>query len=235
MLQVTKQMRIAIIGIGRIRIFHQSTKFSSKDFSKKKRANRSAKLKQCQLDARIEQQWLSPAIGINWDQINGDVLEEIVKRINLYENFVTCSCVCTPWRSAATKENFNNRFRSNQMPWLMLSPEEGNIDHLRSFYSLSRGKSNQIVLKEASDHKCFSSKGWLLTINKKLNISLLDPFSRFHIELPHMNTFGDWVDDNEPLRKCAMFINKCFFIWDSIEIGLCFNGYSRRIRKISLF
>ncbi|TXG50352.1 hypothetical protein EZV62_022876 [Acer yangbiense] len=102
----------------------------------------------------------------NWAQINSDVLEGIVKQINLYEDFVAFSCVSTWWRSiaAATKENFECKFQSNQMPWLMLLPEEGSTDHLCSFYSLSRAPSlleinDSVVVKWLLDGSHKDSEG----------------------------------------------------------------------------
>ncbi|TXG67977.1 hypothetical protein EZV62_009252 [Acer yangbiense] len=62
--------------------------------------------------------------------------------------------------------------------------------------------------------KCFSSNGWLLTINRYLSMALLHPFSGRSNKLPHMNTFKDWngtlrVKINMQFRFIHKFVLSC--------------------------
>lgn len=127
----------------------------------------------------------------NWANMDGDMLEEIARRIKLSEDFVRFGCVCSSWRSAAAWKNF--RFRSNQIPWLMLPQQKGT--DIRSFYfNALRGDDEmcRLELGEISDHKCVSSRGWLVMNDRNLNMCLFEPFSHTRIQLPHMNTFVDY-------------------------------------------
>ncbi|KAH7550307.1 hypothetical protein JRO89_XS13G0169000 [Xanthoceras sorbifolium] len=141
---------------------------------------------------------------MNWSELNLDLLEEIARRIKLYDDFVAFSIVCSLCRSAAVKENF--RFMSSHIPLLML-PSKG-CSNSCGFFDLPKGMTRSILLPECDGKKCFSSKGWLITIDLDWNMSLLNPFSRVQIELSHMEMFENW-EDLETLNMQVSFISKC--------------------------
>ncbi|KAL5747443.1 hypothetical protein ACOSP7_024446 [Xanthoceras sorbifolium] len=141
---------------------------------------------------------------MNWSELNLDLLEEIARRIKLYDDFVAFSIVCSLCRSAAVKENF--RFMSSHIPLLML-PSKG-CSNSCGFFDLPKGMTRSILLPECDGKKCFSSKGWLITIDLDWNMSLLNPFSRVQIELSHMKMFENW-EDLETLNMQVSFISKC--------------------------
>ncbi|KAL5814146.1 hypothetical protein ACOSQ4_024787 [Xanthoceras sorbifolium] len=141
---------------------------------------------------------------MNWSEFNLDLLEEIARRIKLYDDFVAFSLVCSLFRSAAMKENF--KFMSSHIPLLML-PSKG-CSNSRGFFDLPEGTTRSILLPECDGKKCFSSKGWLITIDLDWNMSLLNPFSRVQVELPHMKTFENW-EDLETRDMQVSFIGKC--------------------------
>ncbi|KAJ0089451.1 hypothetical protein Patl1_14846 [Pistacia atlantica] len=62
-----------------------------------------------------------------------DLLVEIVRRIRLQEDFVSFRYVCRSWKSVAVEENF--RYKSIQLPWLLLPPQK--CSHVRDFYLIS--------------------------------------------------------------------------------------------------
>ncbi|KAL5837763.1 hypothetical protein ACOSQ3_014932 [Xanthoceras sorbifolium] len=153
----------------------------------------------------------------NWAELNHNLLVEIATRIKVYEDFVAFCRVYSSWRSveiasriklyqdycvvsrhellcssswqsAAVMENLS--FKCSKLPWLMLPQRYSN---LRDFFDLSKGTTHQIMLPEAKGNKmCFSSKGWLITLDQHWNMNLLHPFSRITIKLPHSTTFRDW-------------------------------------------
>ncbi|KAH7550289.1 hypothetical protein JRO89_XS13G0165700 [Xanthoceras sorbifolium] len=154
---------------------------------------------------------------MNWSEFNLDLLEEIARRIKLYDDFVAFSLVCSLFRSAATKENF--KFMSSHIPLLML-PSKG-CSNSRGFFDLPEGTTRSILLPECDGKKCFSSKGWLITIDLDWNMSLLNPFSRVQVELPHMKTFENW-EDLETRDMQVSFIGKCALsVNPSLEKIIC--------------
>ncbi|KAL5768220.1 hypothetical protein ACOSQ2_015003 [Xanthoceras sorbifolium] len=133
-----------------------------------------------------------------WAELNHNLLVEIAARIKAYDDFVAFCRVCSSWRS-------NLSFKCSKLPWLMLPQKYSN---LRDFFDLSKGTTHQIMLPEAKGNKmCFSSKGWLMTLDQHWNMNLLHPFSRITIKLPHSTTFRDWLR----LRtyKIPYFMHKC--------------------------
>lgn len=141
----------------------------------------------------------------DWANMNGDILEEIVRRIELYDDLVRFGCVCSAWHSVASRKN--SRFRSIQMPWLMLPQQQGT--DVRNFYHNDLGDDDmcRLELKEISDHKCVSAGGWLVMNDRDLNMCLFEPVSHTRIQLPHMNTFEDYdylVDEGFDMYRICL-------------------------------
>ncbi|KAL3499364.1 hypothetical protein ACH5RR_038457 [Cinchona calisaya] len=122
-------------------------------------------------------------MGGDWSELLQDLLVMIAKRIQLVEDFTAFRGVCTSWRAAASKQNFEKSWPT--LPMLMLAEKKDSDD--REFYSLSRGKIwRTLSLPEAKGKKCIETRGWLLTIPSSGDMKLLHPFSRVQIELPHV-------------------------------------------------
>ncbi|KAK3026415.1 hypothetical protein RJ639_041427 [Escallonia herrerae] len=82
---------------------------------------------------------------------------------------------------------------STQIPWLMLAEveQQNESERWRQFFSLSSGRIFKVILPEASEIRCVSSLGWLLTLGE-LKENLLHPLSRLQIQQPDLNTFQDY-------------------------------------------
>lgn len=142
----------------------------------------------------------------NWSDLNQELLVEILKKIRFHEDYVTFCRVCSSWRFAA-KNNFIFGYKSFQIPWLMLAPEKCSYD--RSFFSIWKDQNRKVYIPEAKGKKCFSSKGWLITVGQDWGISLLHPFSRVEIKLPHIKTFFHWYHCMTRTTVYVGFIGKC--------------------------
>ncbi|KAK4354950.1 hypothetical protein RND71_027144 [Anisodus tanguticus] len=107
-----------------------------------------------------------------------DLLVLIAKRVKVMEDFTAFGAVCTWWRAAASKENFD--VLAPQVPLLMLGVKD-------DFDYLSKQKVSPIFLPEARGEKCFPTEGWLCTIAdtiKGREMNLLHPFSNTQVQLP---------------------------------------------------
>ncbi|KAM3396645.1 hypothetical protein P3S68_000157 [Capsicum galapagoense] len=117
----------------------------------------------------------------NWAELANDMIAHIAKHVEVIEDFIVFSAVCTSWRTATPKDNFDVLWP--QLPLLMLGYAKD--CNYREFYSLSNKKVSRLYVPEAKWRTCFPSKGWLICfLQSELGISLLNPFSHKKIQLP---------------------------------------------------
>ncbi|XP_074339823.1 putative F-box protein At5g55150 [Apium graveolens] len=89
---------------------------------------------------------------------------------------------------------------------------KNSVGSSRGLYSLSLNKTYNIELPEAAGKLILStSKGWLLTLGRDLQIHLLHPLFRYQVSLPPMLTFPRQYEYNKsitPEDDSAYFISK---------------------------
>ncbi|MCD7459460.1 hypothetical protein HAX54_040932 [Datura stramonium] len=125
----------------------------------------------------------------DWSELHRDILLLIVRRINLIEDFLNFGTVCKSWKSVTTRDNFNSSLP--RAPWLMISVNDDDDDQdddnpCTKFFSLYNGMNLKKWIPEIYGKRCLESMGWLITVGiYRGEISLLHPFSRDEIELPH--------------------------------------------------
>ncbi|KAI5669408.1 hypothetical protein M9H77_19261 [Catharanthus roseus] len=141
------------------------------------------------------------------------VLTPIAKCFKKYKDFVSFNSVCTSWRAASSRENFQGLCLVQETPHLMISTEEEDFD--LKFYSLMEEKVvAKVSLPEVKGKKCIESLGWLLVISSQTNMSLMNPFTSMKIELPSQRQFPShhWVQTNEPyefIQKMVLSSRPC--------------------------
>ncbi|KAL3497857.1 hypothetical protein ACH5RR_040589 [Cinchona calisaya] len=75
-------------------------------------------------------------MGEDWSELLPDLLFMIARKIQVVKDFTAFRGVCTSWRGAASKQDFNKPW-PRQFPLLMLSEKQESDD--REFISLSKG------------------------------------------------------------------------------------------------
>ncbi|KAF3639961.1 F-box protein [Capsicum chinense] len=123
----------------------------------------------------------------NWAELPNDLIAQIANRVEVIEDFIALRAVCTSWRSAATKENFD--VFSPQVPLLILVNKD---DDYSEFYSLSKKKAWRIFLPEARGRKCFPSEGWLCTVEDSTGEMNLLPYPNSTPFRKSLFSFSRW-------------------------------------------
>ncbi|KAF8039692.1 hypothetical protein BT93_B2030 [Corymbia citriodora subsp. variegata] len=128
----------------------------------------------------------------NWADLPPELLELCSRRL-LLEDWFAFRPVCSTWRAAAFEERLD-------IPWWMLEDDESTETEWAEFYSPFSLRIHRVLLPEVKGKKkCFSSRGWILTIGKDLQIHMLNPLSRAAsryrdeiVKLPSLDKFPGW-------------------------------------------
>lgn len=142
----------------------------------------------------------------DWAELHKDLLAFIAKRLGFLEDFISFARVCKSWRSVAVKSNFNGSLKT---PWLLLAEEQG-VDTASDYRRLLSTTNGDLIarirLPEAKGKQCSESLGWLVTLSRRGDMSLLNPLSRVQISLPHITTFQNYKDIMMPdiIRKAVL-------------------------------
>ncbi|XXG65635.1 hypothetical protein AAC387_Pa05g3286 [Persea americana] len=173
-----------------------------------------------------------------------DVLGRILNLCSLSDG-VRMGCVCKSW-SLVSKWS---RRRRPELPWLMMTSDpnskyEGE-EEVRSFFSLSENRIYSIKIPEMRDWICcgsFNNGGWLLIINRNLQIRLFHPWRKVQLQLPHYSTIHPvgFIRPYPPgfqytaIRKAAMSDNAALVaIIDSQQrLAFCRTGEDKTWTRI---
>ncbi|PHU28132.1 hypothetical protein BC332_00225 [Capsicum chinense] len=151
----------------------------------------------------------------DWAELPCDLIVQIANPVKVLEDFIAFSAVCTSWRIAATKENFDAL--SPQLPLLMLEDRRyknrDKDDDYRQFYALSKKKFSRIYyLPESRERFWFLSQGWLCTVEGRTGeMNLLHPFTRTQIQLP--SQIALWaLPDYKPGSETLTFVHRAVLL-----------------------
>ncbi|XP_038717189.1 uncharacterized protein LOC120010462 [Tripterygium wilfordii] len=126
----------------------------------------------------------------DWAHLNKDLLEAIIKLLR-FDDYIRVQAVCKLWRSVVKQIPILHE-PHQQLPWLIM-PDDSS-DTCR-FYSFSTNKFHRIELPELRGRRiCGSSHGWMVVVDKRPGVFLLNPLTRSQIPLPPITTFPEIVD-----------------------------------------
>ncbi|XP_077219028.1 F-box protein SKIP23-like [Tasmannia lanceolata] len=122
-----------------------------------------------------------------WSELPNDILMLVLKRLPLIFDHIRFSFVCSSWQQAMV-ENCGCLLSPRQLPLLMLPDKERS--RIRQFFSVSENKLYNIQLPLFNGKWCCGScMGWLITVDERSNVHLLNPLSRIQIQLPSLDKF----------------------------------------------
>lgn len=130
-----------------------------------------------------------------WSDSQADLLRLIARRLTVAVDRVRFSAVCRNWLQVATSEP------NCPPPWLMLAENSGTT--VRHFAGLTTGDAAddrifELDIPEWQGTRCVGSTGlWVVTLNVKGEIHLLNPFTRQKppIDLPPLSSFEDYYNE----------------------------------------
>ncbi|XP_030445941.2 putative F-box protein At3g25750 [Syzygium oleosum] len=130
----------------------------------------------------------------NWADLPQELLQLCSTQLLLKDRLAFRS-VCSTWRAAAFEERFD-------LPWWMLEDDKCTETKWAEFYSPFSSQIHKVVLPEVKGKRCFSSRGWILTVGTDSEVHMLNPLSRALryrdddiIKLPNVNKLSSWDDE----------------------------------------
>ncbi|KAK7284473.1 hypothetical protein RJT34_19219 [Clitoria ternatea] len=128
---------------------------------------------------RKAQDYICNKADSEWGKLNADMLEEIVKHIDSYRDYVMIRAVCKSLNSTLVKVP-----KHIKVPWLVLPFEE---DTFIGTQNLSMPHFRMPELKNTEIRG--SSFGWLICIGIDGRIQAINPFTKSNFDLPPLSTF----------------------------------------------
>ncbi|KAJ3680724.1 hypothetical protein LUZ60_017002 [Juncus effusus] len=121
---------------------------------------------------------------VSWSDMSNDVLEYVTSFLPFTDQ-KRFSAVCQSWRYVTKQKRYPP---APQLPWLVL--DENKETKKRNFFNITEKRHYSIDIPELyGQYICGSSYGWLFTVDKRINIRLLNPFTRECFELPHFTCY----------------------------------------------
>ncbi|VAH14345.1 unnamed protein product [Triticum turgidum subsp. durum] len=140
-----------------------------------------------------------------------DVLMDIFSLLEL-PDLIRVSSVCSFWRSAYSSLHSQlGQYKRPQTPCLLYA-SEADGENVASLYSLAEKRVYKLTLPDPpirSRHLIGSSHGWLVTVDEKSELHLLNPITGQQIALPSVIT----IEQVEPILDSAGAVNN-YKMWD---------------------
>ncbi|XP_074287126.1 F-box protein SKIP23-like [Silene latifolia] len=122
----------------------------------------------------------------DWSTMPLDLLGTISMKLETCEDFIYFSLVCRWWNRVAS--SIKNSWRATPTPWLLLAENnKNNPNCFRKIFNLKNKKCYELTLPETFETRCFGSAyGWVVMIDRRLNVKLFNPISKAHIPFPSL-------------------------------------------------
>ncbi|KAM0938802.1 hypothetical protein DsansV1_C22g0171901 [Dioscorea sansibarensis] len=122
-------------------------------------------------------------MAVDWSELSGDILCLISNKLFLLSDFHSLSLVCQSWHFKAMQAWYQNDHLDLQLPLLMLPFDQ--TTNTCNFFNIRDCEMLSLHLPELRNRYCCSSShGWLITVDKNLDIQLLNPITRSQVQLP---------------------------------------------------
>ncbi|CAL4908130.1 unnamed protein product [Urochloa decumbens] len=149
-----------------------------------------------------------PSVGTSlgrMPELPQDILMDIFATLEI-PDLVRVGSVCSAWRSAYNTLRENGQYKRSQTPCLLYTSESAG-ENVVCLYSLGEKKTYKLTLPEPPIRSRFligSSHGWLVTVDDRSEMHLVNPITGEQITLPSVITIehvNPIVDKSGVVRK----------------------------------
>ncbi|XP_074289808.1 F-box protein SKIP23-like [Silene latifolia] len=128
---------------------------------------------------------------VDWSTLPLDLLGDIAMRLEMIEDFIYFSAVCSTWKRVSSL--IKHQWRPIPVPRLLLSENTSNNPHcVRKIFNPSNNKCYNMNLPETFGTRCWGSDcGWVAMVDRDLNVRLFNPITKSEIRFPSAETIPD--------------------------------------------
>lgn len=149
-------------------------------------------------------------VGYGSRELPLDILLEIFSHLEV-PDLVRAGSVCSSWHAAYTSLCRIGSFRLHQTPCLLYTSKFFGASDV-SLYSLAEKKVYTLTLPDPpiqSRQIIGSSYGWIITVDERCEVHLVNPITGEQIALPSITT----IEQVKPIYDDAGSISKCEYSW----------------------
>jgi hypothetical protein len=128
-------------------------------------------------------------IAGNLPELPLDILMDIFSLLEI-PDLVRAGSVCSPWNSAYANTRITGRYKKQQTPCLLYTSESSG-EKVAHLYSLAEQRSYRLTLPEPPIQQRYligSSLGWLVTVDERSEMHLVNPITGEQVALPSVIT-----------------------------------------------
>ncbi|KAH0932598.1 hypothetical protein HID58_009715, partial [Brassica napus] len=123
---------------------------------------------------------------VKWSELNADVLQSILERLSII-NYLKARSVCKNWRVVCKQiSSIQDKF-----PWIIIFPRRRPKSSTCQVFNPQEGKLYTLrnLGNDFSTHQCIATSGsWLLMLDLRSNLYVLNVFTRERIDLPPLES-----------------------------------------------
>ncbi|KAF8105257.1 hypothetical protein N665_0161s0054 [Sinapis alba] len=123
---------------------------------------------------------------VKWSELSSDVLQSILERLSII-NYLKARSVCKPWHVICKRISpIQDKF-----PWIIIFPRRRPKSSTCQVFNPQEGKLYSLTNlgNDFSTHHCIATSGsWLLMLDLRSNLYVLNVFTRERIELPPLES-----------------------------------------------
>ncbi|KAF3549020.1 hypothetical protein DY000_02001755 [Brassica cretica] len=124
--------------------------------------------------------------NVKWSELNADVLQSILERLSII-NYLKARSVCKNWHVVCKQiSSIQDKF-----PWIIIFPRRRPKSSTCQVFNPQEGRLYTLrnLGNDFSTHQCIATSGsWLLMLDLRSNLYVLNVFTRERIDLPPLES-----------------------------------------------
>jgi hypothetical protein len=152
------------------------------------------------------------------EKLPEDVLPTILAALEV-PDLLRAGCVCSSWRRACDSLRHERELGARIRPQTpcLLYTNASSGDSAAGLYSLAEEKPYTLALPDPPIRSCYligSAYGWIVTVDRRSELHLLNPITGDQIDLPSATT----IEQVRPLRDCHGAVRLYEYSWSTATL-----------------